>query len=244
MIATGPNGPETPATLGLAYEHLKIPSGERLLDTYIVRAAPDCSPRSALLIFHGVGETISQWVPVQRLLYDHCISSMTFDYSGDGNSTGRGSVENLDQDAVAAYQFFAARFDSQERLCVLGFSMGNAAMLQSVGKFRPVPSCMVIASAISSGRESAEYHWKIPKIFMAIVPDTWNNVENVSQVRSPVLVLHSDADRVNPVWMGQKIFEAAPQPKRLAILHGLRHNAAYKSPSEQWWQPAIQFVGQ
>lgn len=27
MISTGPNGPETPSTVGLAYERLKIPSG-------------------------------------------------------------------------------------------------------------------------------------------------------------------------------------------------------------------------
>ena len=77
MISTGPNGPWTPATVGLAYERLKIPSGNRLLDSYLVEAAANCRPRSALLIFHGVGETDSQWVNVvQPLLYDHCISSV------------------------------------------------------------------------------------------------------------------------------------------------------------------------
>ena len=107
MIATGPNGPETPTSVGLRYERWKIPSGGRSLDAYLVQAAPDCHPRAALLIFHGVGETISHWVGVQRLLYDHCISSVVFDYSGDGDSTGRGSVENLDQDASATYESFA-----------------------------------------------------------------------------------------------------------------------------------------
>lgn len=242
MIATGPNGPGTPATVGLPYEHLKISSGGRLLDTYLVWAAEDCHPRAALLIFHGVGETISQWVGVQRLLYDHCISSLIFDYSGDGDSTGRGSVENLNQDAPAAYEFFAARFGSRERLCILGFSMGNAPMLDSVGKFRPPPSCIVVASAFSSGRDSAKYHWKVPRLFMKMVPDPWDNVHNVSQVRSSLLVLHSDADQVNPLWMGRRIFEAAPAPKQLMVVHGLRHNAAYKTSNEQWWGPVIQFV--
>jgi len=32
MISTGPNSPETLATVGVAYERLKIPSGSRLLD--------------------------------------------------------------------------------------------------------------------------------------------------------------------------------------------------------------------
>ena len=39
MISTGPNGPETPATVGLAYERLKIPSGSRSLDAYLVEAS-------------------------------------------------------------------------------------------------------------------------------------------------------------------------------------------------------------
>jgi len=167
---------------------------------------------------------------------------MVFDYSGDGDSTGHGSVENLDQDGLAAYQFFAARFASPERLCVLGFSMGNAPMLESLGKFRPAPSCLVVASAFSSGRDSAASHWKIPSLFMKVVPDSWNNVQSASQIHSPLLVLHSDADQVNPVWMGQKIFAAAPEPKQLIVVHGLRHNAAYASPSEQWWGPVIEFV--
>ncbi len=244
MIATGPNGQETPANVGLSYEHLKIPSGQRRLDAYLVRAAADCHPRFALLIFHGVGETISQWVGVQRLLFDHCISSLVFDYSGDGDSTGHGSVENLDQDAPAAYTVFRARFSGQERLCVLGFSMGNAPLLDSIDKFQPAPSCVVIASAFSSGRDSAEYHWRIPRLLLKLVPDAWDNVRSVSQVHSSLLVLQSDADQVNPLWMGQRIFEAAPQPKQLAVLHGFPHNAAYRNPSEQWWAAVIEFVRQ
>jgi hypothetical protein len=85
MISTGPNGPETPATLGLAFERLKIPSGGRLLDAYLVEASSICPSRAAVLIFHGVRETISQWIHVQRLLHDHCISSVVFDYSGNGD---------------------------------------------------------------------------------------------------------------------------------------------------------------
>jgi hypothetical protein len=41
MISTGPNGPETPAAVGLSYEHLKIPSGKRLLDAYLVERSPN-----------------------------------------------------------------------------------------------------------------------------------------------------------------------------------------------------------
>src|SRR5262249_59366333 len=121
MISTGPNGPETPAAVGVPYDRVKISSGDRSLDAYVVEAPPTCPTRPALLIFHGVGETISQWVNVQRLLHGHCVSSVVFDYSGSGDSSPPGTVRNLHGDAIATYAFFHARFAATGRVCTLGF---------------------------------------------------------------------------------------------------------------------------
>src|SRR5215470_16731029 len=242
MISTGRNGPQTPATVGLAYERLKIPSGTRLLDAYLVEASSTCRFRAALLIFHGVGETISQWVNVQRLLHDRCISSVVFDYSGNGDSSPPGTVRNLHEDAIAAYTLFQERFVATSGVCVLGFSMGNGVLLDAYTEFHPAPACMIVGGAFSSGRDGAVHGWGIPKWMAHALPDQWNNVAAISRSHPPLLVLHSDADQANPLWMGEGIYQAAPQPKRLVILHGLRHNAAFKGPIEQWWAPAITFM--
>jgi alpha-beta hydrolase superfamily lysophospholipase len=242
MISTGPNGPETPATVGLAYERLKIPSGRRLLDAYLVEASSPCRSHAAVLIFHGVGETISQWIKVQRLLHDHCISSVVFDYSGNGDSSPPGTVRNLHEDAIAAYALFQARFAANGRVCVLGFSMGNAVLLDAYTEFHPAPACMIVGGAFSSARDGAVHAWGIPGWMAHALPDEWNNVAAISHSHPPLLVLHSDADQANPLWMGERIYQAAPEPKQFVILQGLRHNAAYRGPLEQWWAPAISFM--
>ena len=242
MISTGPNGPQTPATVGLAYERLKIASGSRLLDAYLVKAPSSCQPQAALLIFHGVGETISEWVGVQRLLYNHCISSVVFDYSGNGDSSPPGTVRNLHQDAVAAYTLFHTRFAATSRGCTLGFSMGNAVLLEAYTEFHPAPACMVIGGAFSSAREGAIHAWGIPGWMAHVLPDQWNNVAAISHSHPPLLVVHSDADHANPIWMGERIYQAAPEPKQFVILHGLRHDAAYRGPIEQWWATVITFI--
>lgn len=244
MISTGPNGSETPATVGLAYERLKIPSSSRLLDAYLVEADSSCRPRAALLIFHGVGETVSQWVNVQRLLYNHCISSVVFDYSGNGDSNPPGTVRNLHQDAIAAFVQFHARFAATSRVCVLGFSMGNAVLLDAYTEFRPAPDCMIVGGAFSSARDGAVHAWGIPGWMAHAFPDQWNNVAAISRSHPPLLVVHSDSDRANPLWMGERIYQAAPQPKQLVILHGLHHNAAHVGPIEQWWAPVITFMNE
>jgi fermentation-respiration switch protein FrsA (DUF1100 family) len=195
-----------------------------------------------MLIFHGVGETISQWVNVQRLLHDHCISSVVFDYSGSGDSSPPGTVTNLHEDAIGAYTLFQARFGGNSRLCVLGFSMGNAVLLDAYTEFHPAPAYLIIGSAFSSARAGAVHAWGIPEWMAHALPDQWNNVAAISRSHPPLLVLHSDADQANPLWMGERIYQAAPQPKRLVILHDLGHNAAYRGAIEQWWAPAITFI--
>jgi len=241
FLTTGPNGPETPESVGLTYERAKIASSNRTLDGYLVQASSACQPKVALLIFHGVMETISEWVKAQRFLYDHCVSSLVFDYSGHGDSSRPGTVKNLDQDSTAAYTWFASRFTNDTRLCVLGHSMGSGPMLDALPSFQPAPACVVVANAFSSLRD-AGVHRGTPRILVYMTPDAWNNAKNISRNRAPLLLIHSDADTVNPIAMGERIFQAAPEPKQMVVLHGFKHNDLYKSPSEQWWAPVLQFL--
>jgi len=240
FLNTGPNGPETPAAVGLAFDRLKIPSGHRLLDAYLVRAPATCQPRVALLIFHGVMETISEWVLAQKFLYDHCISSIVFDYSGHGNSSRPGTIGHLNEDAIPAYATFLAQFPD-ERLCLLGHSMGNSPLLESLPHFRPPPSCVVVANAFSSLKDQGRKRGT-SRALLYLIPDAWDNVKNVKLVRVPLLLVYSDADTVNPPDMGRQIFESAPEPKQLAVLHGFPHNALYRAPTEEWWAPVLRFL--
>lgn len=240
FLNTGPNGPETPATVGLTFDRLKIASGRRVLDAYLVRAPAACQPRVAVLIFHGVMETISEWVPAQKFLHDHCVSSIVFDYSGHGDSTRPGTIDHLNEDTIPAYATLVSQFPGQ-RLCVLGHSMGNAPLLQSLPRLSPPPACVVVANAFSSLRGAGRKRGTSVFLLYAI-PDAWDDIENAKLVRVPLLVVYSDADTVNPPDMGQSIFQAAPEPKQLAVLHGFPHNALYRTPSDGWWAPVLRFL--
>ena len=232
----GPNGPQTPADVGLTFERVRIPSGRRQLDAFLVNAESACQTRTALLIFHGVGETISQWVQAQRFLHDHCVSSLVFDYSGYGDSSKPGTIDNVNQDAISAYSYFALRFPDNE-LCVLGHSLGNAPMLQQLPRFRRAPDCVIVGNGFSAFREL-----HTSRFITYVVPGAWDNIRSVARVRIPLLVIHSDADSVVPLAMGQRVFQAASQPKRMVVLHGLPHDELFTQPSEEWWGPVLAFL--
>jgi uncharacterized protein len=242
QLTTGPNGPQTPASLGMPYERVTIASDGRRLDAELVRAPSRCRAAPAVLIFHGHGETISLWPAVQRLLYDRCIGSMVFDYSGSGASSRPGTIANLNRDAVNAYASFVVHFASTRRRCVLGHSMGNGPMLSAEPNFTPAPACVVVASAFSSVRDLAE-HAGVPHVLASIVPDYWDNVVALGSVRAPVLVVQNDADKTIPPVMADRLFAAAHAPKQLFIEHGFQHSAIYRHPSVSWWNPVVRFIG-
>lgn len=240
-LTTGPIGPETPACVGIPFERVMIPSGGRHLDSYVIAAPSSAFGGPAILIFHGVGETISFWVKAQRLLYAHGVSSVVFDYTGSGDRSRPARFGALSEDAGSAYAFARKRFPSA-RLNGLGHSMGCGILLDAAPGFCPRPEGIIVASAFSSLRGAAARENLLYQALSLVMPDWWNNVRNVSRLDVPLLVVHSDADRVNPVEDGRAIYAAAHEPKGLVILHGFTHNALYKQPPEAWWQPVLQFV--
>lgn len=242
MLTTGPNGPETPATLGVPFERVAIPSGPRQLDSYVVTASSACTNPPVVLIYPGVQETISEWVQAQRFLYDHCVSSVVFNYTGSGNSSRPASFDAVGEDSVAAYEFTSGHFPGRP-VYVLGHSMGNAPMLEAVPHFSSRPAGVIVANAFASMRAAGGTRKNLLYRLLAhVIPDWWDNVKSVQEIHAPVLVIHSDTDRVNPIDGARKIFAAARQPKKLVLLHGYSHNALYQRPSEEWWSPVLAFI--
>ncbi len=241
-LTTGPNGPQTPASEGVPFERVLIPSGPRRLDSYVVTAASGCVDPPVILIYHGVGETISEWVKAQRFLYQHCVSSVVYDPTGSGNSSRPARFEDEAEDSIAAYDFAVHHFPGR-RLYLLGHSMGNGPMLESAPRMAPQPAGVVIASAFASLRSQPRTRGNpLYRLLSYTIPDWWNNVKAVAAIHVPVLIVHSDVDRVNPTQGGLQIYAAAHQPKTLALLHGFTHNALYQQPTEAWWSPVLSFV--
>jgi uncharacterized protein len=230
----------TPADVGLSFQPVTIQSGARRLSGFFVPAAPDCRRRSAVLIFHGRGETVADWVQAQRRFHDACIASLVFDYSGHGRSDGPGTIANLDADAVAAYAAFVKLTPSASR-CLLSHSMGGGPMLSAATSPGARPDCIVIASPFSSLVSMAE-RGGLPKLLGALMPDAWDNVASAARLHVPLMWIHSRADRTIPIDEGRAVFDAVPEHKLPLVLDGYGHNAIYKELPDAIWTPMTSFI--
>lgn len=236
----GFRSPATPGDLGVPFQHVTIANGLRRLDGFYVAAPSECTKPVAVLIFHGRNETIADWAAAQKRFRDECISSLAFDYSGHGRSSGPGTIANLNSDSIEAYAAFL-KLTPHSRHCLLSHSMGGGPMLWVAGSAGVAVDCIVIASPFSSLRSMAE-RGGLPKLLGVLMPVAWDNLGRVQRIHAPLLWIHSRDDKTIPIAEGRAVFDAALSPKRALILDGFDHNAIYKALPDRIWAPLSAFV--
>src|SRR5258707_3709508 len=101
-------------------ERLVIPSANRRLSAVYLSAGKDTP---AVLICHGIGELVEYWGGVQSLLGEMGISSLVFNYSGYGASSGYVSAAHCEEDAISAYRALAGK--GHLSIVLFGFSLGS-----------------------------------------------------------------------------------------------------------------------
>jgi hypothetical protein len=72
--------------------------------------------------------------------------------------------------------------------------------------------------------------------------DRFPNLRHIREVECPVLVIHGTEDEVIAPWHGQRLFDAAPDPKQLLWVEGARHNDLVNVAGAQYWQALRSFA--
>jgi pimeloyl-ACP methyl ester carboxylesterase len=215
-------------------ERLVIPSGGRRLSAVYVSAGEDTP---AVLICHGIGELVEYWGKVQGLLKEMGVSSLVFNYSGYGTSSGFISAARCEEDAMAAYRELVDR--GHQSIVLLGFSLGSG--IGCAVASRVDVDGLVLCEGFSSFRE-AGIVMDFPRWMTRVVPNVWDTVQRVGGLEMPVLVVHSDTDDLLPLSMAERVAEACGPRGELIVVNGLSHNAPIFAPTEEYWRPIAAWV--
>ena len=219
-----------------ARERLVIPSGKRRLSAVYVSAGEDTP---AVLICHGIGELVEYWGKVQGLLKGMGVSSLVFNYSGYGTSTGHLTTAHCEEDAAAACRELARR--GHRSIVLLGFSLGSG--VGGAVASRVAIDGLVLCEGFSTLREGA-MAMGFPRWVTRVVLNAWDTVHHVSALEMPVLVVHSDVDGLFPLSMAERVAAVCGPRGQLIVVNGLTHNAPFFAPTEEYWQPIAEWVKQ
>jgi uncharacterized protein len=211
-----------------------IASGKQVLDAVFVD--PVGKPaRAAVLLCHGIGETVDHWFGVQKLLAAQGVASLVFDYSGFGRSAGRIQWKQCEQDAIEAFSVLRVLLPDTPA-SILGFSLGSgiaAAVLDRIS-----PQKLILCSSFSSF-QAAVCCMGVTRRLSHLAPPIWNTEESLRRCSLPVLVLHCENDRLFPSQMASKLASVCGERARVVIVPNQQHNDPFYRPLSQYWDHVI-----
>ena len=218
----------TPAQWGMDYEDVAMQAadGVRLHGWYV----PAAGAERVLLFFHGNAGNISHRRDSLAIFHRLGLNVLMIDYRGYGQSEGSPSEAGFYQDASAAWAYLLEEKGfAADQVVIFGRSLGGAVAAELASR---VPARgLILESTLSSARDFA--HSVFPVLSRLIVMRyDFNSVAKLAQVHCPVLVLHSPDDEVMPFHLGERVFEAAPEPKLFARLRGDHNSGFYLSQPE------------
>lgn len=214
----------------------EIAGGGRSLDAAL--AEPPDGARAALLICHGIGETVEYWTGVQLLLASKGVASLVFDYSGYGRSRGLVDWRRCEDDSVAAFEYLKT-LRIGPPVSLLGFSMGSGiatAILE-----RTDPERLVLCAAFTSFRDAA-CAMGVPRVCAGALPEIWCGEASLRGWRRPVLIVHGERDRMFPASMARRLAEWCGPGTELVMAEGQGHNEPFQRPRTAFWGPVADWV--
>ena len=227
----------SPDAIGLEYEDvfLTTSDNERLHGWYV----PAVNARGVVLFFHGNAGNISHRLDSIAIFNQLGLSTLIIDYRGYGESSGKTSEQGTYLDAQSAWDYLVdQRGVPAESIVIFGRSLGGAigAWLGSHQR----PAAVIIESSFSSGVDMGRRLYPFLPVRL-ITRLRYPVAEYASRLQCPVLVVHSRDDEIIPFAMGEAIYAAVNQPKKILELRG-DHNAGFYI-SQQIYIPGLdQFI--
>lgn len=219
----------TPSAIGLAYEDVSIKtSDDETLHGWWI---PHENAFATLLFFHGNAGNISGRLTTISTLRRLGLNIFILDYRGYGRSTGAPSEEGLYKDAEAAWHYLIREQSiPPSEIVVHGRSLGGGPATWLCERVQC--GALILESTFTSVPDAGAFHYPFLPVRLLARID-FDNLARVVRCRCPVVVMHSPDDDIIPFKQGERLFEAAKQPKKFIELSG-RHNEGHPEAEHRY----------
>lgn len=241
-----PGGPptRTPRDAGLAFEDLQLDTrdGARVHAWFVpaaeLRAETRTEPRTCVLVSHGNAGSIAERIELAAVFHEFGVDVLLYDYRGYGRSTGKLSEEGTYVDAECAYDSLIARGFAPASIVSYGESLGGAVAIE-LARRRDVGAVIVEDTFTSLPDVGASVYPWLPVRWLSRV--RYASIDKVPALRVPLLIAHSPEDDLVPYVHGQRLFDAAREPKFLLSTAGGHNGGGFRQRAE-WRERVDRFL--
>lgn len=224
----------TPSELSLPYKKIEFLTDDR--KKLIGWLIPSKKATAVVICLHGYPANKSDILPFVEFLYPE-FSLFLFDFRAHGESEGKithfGLKEHLDVQAAIKY-LHSNPETKNSKIGIWGYSLGGAVGIISSDGNKEIKA-LVTDSAFANFPEMVTYYYKNLgplKYVFGVLSRTLGKIvlrsdfsfnspeKRISKIRCPILIVHSQEDEFVPFEHAKRLFEKAPEPKEMLIVHG------------------------
>lgn len=231
LFRTGPYTEGVPDNVGVPFEHSVFWTADgQQLDGWLFEAGD--LPHT-ILFMHGTNYNSSDmWGTEERAqLFGGFLRGLgcrffVFDYRGYGRNTAEATEQGTYLDASGALGYLHNRTEIDPmKIVFYGFSMGSGVAVELA---LSEPSAGLILRAPFTSVKDLIIE-RVPRLrpLLAVMPwlplTRFDSLRKIAHVPGPLLIMHGDADETVPYWMGQRLYEKAPEPKTFVTFPNAQH---------------------
>jgi hypothetical protein len=170
----------------------------------------DIKRYKTILYLHGNAGSLENRIHKINHFNDMNINFLLLAWRGFNGNSGKPTEQGLYRDAKSAVKWLINQGIGEENIIIYGESLGTGIATEIAQKknFAGVILESPFTSMIAAGKS------KYP-IFpiKLLLKDKYESDKKIKNIMSPILVMHGEADKIVPFWMGEKIFQMANEPK-------------------------------
>jgi fermentation-respiration switch protein FrsA (DUF1100 family) len=183
-----------------------------------------------VIFFHGNAGDIGNHLPFAKFLIEAGTGLLAVEYRGYGGNPGKPREAGLIADGRAAFAFLNAQGVPDSRIVLYGESLGSGVAVQLAAEHHV--RALMLRSPYSSIADVAAI--QLPYLPARwLVHDRFDSLAKIGLNQAPLFIFHGANDRLIPIALGRRLFEAAAEPKTWLTIDGAGHNDVQTPAAEQ-----------
>jgi hypothetical protein len=166
--------------------------------------------KKTILFFHGNAGTLDNRIYKLNFLGNLDVNFLIIAWRGYSGSSGKPSEFGLYQDAKSALNWLNSKGITEDKIILYGESLGTSVAIE-VGQNKDFAG-VILETPFTSMVDVGKTKYPFFPVSL-LLKDKYESDKKIKNIKSPILIMHGEVDKIVPFWMGEKIYQLANEPK-------------------------------
>ncbi|MEW4468090.1 alpha/beta hydrolase [Parasphingorhabdus sp. JC815] len=183
--------------------------------------APSDQTKPIIIHFHGNAGSLAARLPLYQALAQDGAGVLAVGYPGYGGNIGAAAEDAFYEAAQANYDWLVKQGFGADRFVIAGQSLGSgvATWLASENE----ASGLILEAAFTGMDDMAQRQFPMLPAKL-LIKDRYRSIDRIAGIDMPLSWIHGTGDELIPFAMGQRLFDAAAEPKNAYPIKNGGHN--------------------